>query len=109
VVGSLIGNTSLDHDRFGRWRWEVAPKKIGTHELTIVVTADLSDSRGVATSEPYPYREFSVTVRVNYASASMRVLKWAATGAVTGLVGAYTHHVWWPKVKVLLSDVGWLS
>jgi hypothetical protein len=54
-------------------------------------------------------RMFSVTVRVNYASASMRVLKWAATGAVTGLVGAYTHHVWWPKVKVLLSDVGWLS
>jgi hypothetical protein len=109
VAGTLIGASSLDHDRFGRWLWEVTPKRTGTHELIIKVSADLSDSRGVATSESYPDRMFSVSVRVNYASASMRVVKWTATGAVTGLAGAYTHHVWWPKVKVMLTNVGWLS
>jgi hypothetical protein len=43
VTGSLIG-ASLDHDRFGRWLWHVTPKMIGTHDLTIKVSADLSDS-----------------------------------------------------------------
>jgi hypothetical protein len=109
VTGTLIRNASLDHDRFGRWLWEVTPKRVGTQELIIKVSADLSDSRGVATSESYPDRTFTVSVRVNYGSASMRVVKWTATGAVTGLAGAYTHHVWWPKVKVMLTNVGWLS
>ena len=109
VTGSLIGNASLDHDRFGRWLWEVTPKRIGTHDLIIKVSADLSDSRGVATTESYADKTFTVSVRVNYASASMRVVRWTATGAVTGLVGAYTHHVWWPKVKMMLTNVGWLS
>jgi len=109
VMGSVIGASSLDHDRFGRWLWEVRPKRIGTHELTVKVSADLTDSRGVASSEPYRDRTFTVSVRVNYQSASLQVLKWMATGAVTALVGAYTQDVWWPKVKVWLMDVGLLS
>jgi len=39
VVGSVIGASSLDHDRFCRWLWEVRPKRIGTHELTVKVSA----------------------------------------------------------------------
>jgi hypothetical protein len=107
--GSLIWNTSFDQQKFGRWLWKVTPKKSGTHELIVKVSADLSDSRGVSTSEPYGDRMFSIGVRVNYGTASLRVSKWAATGAVTGLVGAYTHEVWWRKAKVWLMGAGLLS
>jgi hypothetical protein len=75
----------------------------------VKVSADLSDSRGVSTSEPYGDRMFSIGVRVNYGTASVRMLQWVATGAVTGLIGAYTHEVWWPKVKVWLMGAGLLN
>jgi hypothetical protein len=109
VKSSLMWNTSFDQQKFGRWLWNVTPKKSGTHELIVKVSADLSDSRGVSTSEPYGDRMFSIGVRVNYGRASVRVLKWVTTGAVTGLVGAYSHEVWWPKVNAWLMGAGLLS
>jgi len=109
VNSSLIWNTPFDDQRFGRWLWHVTPKKSGTHKLVVKVSADMSDSRGVATTEPYGDRTFSVKVRVNLGQASVRVLKWTTAGAVSGLAGAYTHEVWWPKLRALLAAAGLLS
>jgi hypothetical protein len=97
VIGSMIWSR-FQEQRFGRWQWHVTPKKTGTHKLLVKVSADLSDSRGVPTSESCQDRVFEVWVRVNYARASIRVLKWAATGTagilLAGLIGAYAQGVW---------------
>ena len=109
VKSSLIWNTTFDQQKFGRWLWHVTPKTTGTYELIVAVSADLSDSRGVSTSEPYRDRMFPISVRVNYGRASARVLKWTVAGAVTGLAGAFTHDVWWPKLKMWLTGAGFLG
>jgi hypothetical protein len=109
VKGSLIWNTAFDQQRFGRWLWNVTPKKRGTHELVVKVSADLSDSRGVTTSQPYSDRMFSIAVRANQGNTAVRMLMWAATGAAACLVGTYAHETWWPKVKVWLMGAGLLS
>jgi hypothetical protein len=109
VKSSLIWNEPFEDQRFGRWLWHVTPKVSGTHELVVKVSADLNDSRGVATTEAYGDRAFIVKVRVNIGQASVRVLKWTAAGAVSGLAGAYTHEVWWPKLKSFLLGTGLLS
>jgi hypothetical protein len=106
VKGSLIWNTAFADQRFGRWLWDVTPKKLGTHELVVTVSADMSDSRGVATSESYADRTFTVKVHVSVAQASVRVLGWTAAGTLSGLVGAYTHEIWWPKLRALLDGAG---
>jgi hypothetical protein len=112
VIGGMI-SSRFQEQRFGRWQWHVTPKKTGTHKLLMKVSADLSDSRGVPTSESCQDRVFEVWVRMNYARASIRVLKWAATGTagmlLAGLIGAYTQDVWWPKVKALLASIAMVS
>src|SRR5215831_6763610 len=100
---------TFDEDRFSRWLWHVTPKKSGTHELIVKVSADISDSHGVATTEPYVDRIFRVKVHVNLGRASMQVLKWTAAGAVSGLAGAYTQEIWWPKLRALLVETGILG
>jgi hypothetical protein len=109
VKSSLIWSLPPDEMRFGRWAWHVTPKKRGAHELVVKISADLSDSRGVATTEPYEDRTFSVRIRVNYAHASVLVLKWSAAGAVSALGGASTQEIWWPKLKALLLGTGLLG
>jgi hypothetical protein len=39
----------------------------------------------------------------------MQVLKWTAAGAVSGLAGAYTQEIWWPKLRALLVETGILG
>jgi hypothetical protein len=110
VKSSLIWKASaFDDQRFGRWLWHVTPKRSGTHELVVKVSADMNDSRGVATTEAHGDRTFSVKVRVNLGQAAARVLKWTAAGAVSGLAGAYTQEIWWPKLRALLVGTGLLS
>jgi hypothetical protein len=102
VKQSSMWGSTLDHQMFGRWVWQVVPRRSGSHELMVNVSADLCDSAGVPTSEPYADRTFPVRVRVNLARASVRLSKMLTAAGVTGLVGAYTHEVWWPQVKSLL-------
>jgi hypothetical protein len=109
VKSSLIWSAAFDEQKFGRWLWHVTPKKSGTHELVVKVSADLSDSRGVATTEPCGNRTFSVKVRVNYAHTSVRVAKWTAAGAVSALAGAFTQEIWWPWLKAFLVGTGLLG
>jgi hypothetical protein len=109
VLGSLLSNSPFNGERFGRWIWQVTPKKSGTHDLVVHVSADLSDSRGIATTEAYRDRIFVVKVGVNFGQASVRVLKWTAAGAVSGLAGAYSKEIWWPKIKAMLTASGLLS
>lgn len=109
VMDTPVWGAAFDQERFGRWTWHVTPKKSGTHELVVKVSADLFDSRGVPTSEPYRDRDFPVSVRVNFVRATGRVLKWTATGAVTALAGAYTQEAWWPKLKGWLVSTGFMS
>lgn len=110
VIGSLIWKGEFDEQRFGRWLWYVRPKCTGTHELLLKVSADLSDSRGIPTSEALRDRVFPIRIKVDYATASARAVKWAATGvvgaAVTALIGAYTKEVWWPQIRLLLAGFG---
>lgn len=106
VKSSLIWNAPFDDQKFGRWLWRVTPKRSGTHVLVVKVSADMSDSRGVATTEPYLDRLFAVKVRVNVGQASVRVLKWTAAGAVSGLAGAFTQEIWWPKLRAMLAGTG---
>jgi hypothetical protein len=87
----------------------VTPKKSGTHELVVHVSADMSDSRGIATTEAYRDRIFVVKVGVNFGQASVKVLKWTAAGAVSGLAGAYSQEIWWPKLRAVLMASGLLS
>jgi hypothetical protein len=109
VKSSLIWSLPLDEMRFGRWIWHVTPKKRGTHEFVVKISADLSDSRGVATTEPYEDRTFSVRVRVNYAHAAVRVLKWSVAVAAGVLGAAFTQELWWPRLKALLLGTGFLG
>lgn len=106
VKYSPLWGNAFNDERFGRWTWDVTPKRTGTHDLVVKVSADLSDSRGVPTSESYRDREFPVSVQINYVKATARLLKWSATGAVTALAGAYTQDAWWPKLKVWLLHIG---
>lgn len=110
VLGSLIWKGQFEEQRFGRWLWYVRPKRTGTHELLVKVSADLSDSRGVPTSEALRDRVFPIRIKVDYATASARAVKWAATGAagavLTALIGAYTKDVWWPQIRLMLAGFG---
>ena len=87
----------------------MTPKKSGTHELVVHVSADMSDSRGIATTEAYRDRIFVVKVGANFGQASVKVLKWTTAGAISGLAGAYSQEIWWPKVRALLMSSGLLS
>jgi hypothetical protein len=87
----------------------VTPKRSGTHELVVHVSADISDSRGIATTEAYRDRVFVVKIGVNFGQASIKVLKWTAAGAVSGLAGAYSKEIWWPKIRAILMASGLLS
>jgi len=109
VKTNLIWRAPLNEQRFGRWLWHVTPKKSGRHELTLNVSADLSDIRGVAATESYADRTYSVKIGVNIGQASVRALKWTAAGAVSGLVGAFTQEIWWPRLKALLVGTGLLG
>jgi hypothetical protein len=85
----------------------VTPKKSGRQELTVKVSADLSDSRGAATTEPYEDRTFSVKVGATLGQKSVRALKWtAAAGAIGALAAACTQEFWWPRLKALLYGTG---
>ena len=98
---------------FGSWKWSVIPLKQGKHELSLHVSADLIDSRGVPTSAALPPRSFRVRVSVNYARASWTLVKWATTAALgmllAGLAGAFTQDAWWPKVKSWLQALNILG
>jgi len=112
VKGALLRKLVSDRRQFGRWVWRVTPTKPGVHKLSITITGDLTDSRGVATSAALPDRVFTVRVKVNYARATMAALKWGATGVgsmlLAGLIGAFTQEVWWPTVKAWLVGLGFL-
>jgi hypothetical protein len=70
VIGSLIWKKSFDQERFGCWRWHVKPKRAGSQELIIKVSADLSDSRGVPCQPLRPTR--IVSTHCEYVSTSRR-------------------------------------
>jgi hypothetical protein len=110
VKGPVLRAAASEQKQFGRWVWHVTPKKVGTHELFVKVSADLNDSRGVATSITLPDRLFAVKVKVNYAEMSFSLAKWAATGVssllIAGFVGSYTQEVWWPTLRGWLAILG---
>jgi hypothetical protein len=109
IKDSLIWRAPLNEQRFGRWLWHVTPKQSGRQELTVKVSADLSDNRGVATTEPYGDRTFSVKVRASVGQAWVRALKWTAASAIAALAGACTQEFWWPRLKALLLGTGFLG
>lgn len=102
VTPDAAKRAGLNPKEFGLWQWHVTPRKAGTHDLFIKVSAML-DSGPAA----LPDRIFKVQVRVNYAEASIQVAKWAGGGLmsflIAGLIGAATQDLWWPKLKLWLG------
>jgi hypothetical protein len=98
---------------FGKWTWRVTPKRLGTHELHINVSAELLDSQGIPASAALPIRTFTVRVRVNYPQLSFQAMGWGASGVFgalfAGVVGAYTQDIWWPTIKVWMQSFGLLE
>lgn len=113
VMSDLLKGTPLETQDFGRWVWLVTPKKTGTHQLYVKVSAALKDSRGVATTTKLPDKEFKVSVSVHTGNAIGAVLKRAvpalALAALGGLIAAFSRDVWWPKLYAVLKNAGWLS
>lgn len=113
VSRDRLKGTAFEQADYGRWVWLITPRKSGTHQLFVKVSASLKDSRGLPTSASLPDREFPVSVSVHTGKATVRILRrslLAAGGAIgAGLLGAITQELWWPKLKVLLQSGGWLN
>lgn len=113
VSNEHLKGTAFEQADYGRWVWQVTPRKTGAHQLFVRVSASLKDSRGLPTSTSLPDREFTVAVSVHTGKTAVRIVRrgfLAAGGAVgAGLLGAITQELWWPKLKVLLQGWGWLT
>lgn len=113
VSGEHLKGTAFEQADYGRWVWQVTPRKTGAHQLFVRVSASLKDSRGLPTSTSLPDREFPVSVSVHTGKTAVRIVRrglLAAGGAVgAGLLGAITQELWWPKLKTLLQSLGWLG
>ncbi len=113
VSSEHLKGTAFEQADYGRWVWQVTPRKTGAHQLFVRVSASLKDSRGLPTSTSLPDREFPVSVSVHTGKTAVRIVRrglLAAGGTVgAGLLGAITQEMWWPKLKVLLQSWGWLD
>ena len=113
VMSDLVKGTLLETQDFGRWAWLVTPRKTGTHQLYVKVSAALKDSRGVPTTTKLPDKEFKVSVSVHTGNATIAVVKRTLPALILaglgGLVAAFSRDVWWPKLHVILQGLGWLS
>lgn len=113
VMSDLVKGTPLETQDFARWVWLVTPRKTGTHQLYVKVSAALKDSRGVSTTTKLPDKEFKVSVSVHTGNAAIAVIKRSLPALILaglgGLVAAFSRDVWWPKLHVVLQGLGWLS
>ena len=113
VMSDLVKGTPLESEDFGRWVWLVTPRKTGTQQLYVKVSAALKDSRGVPTTAKLPDKEFRVSVAVHTGRATIAVVKRTLPAlllaALGGLVAAFSRDVWWPKLYATLRGLGWLS
>ncbi len=113
VSTAQLKGTAFEQADYGRWVWQVTPRKTGAHQLFVRVSASLKDSRGLPTSTSLPDREFPVSVSVHTGKTAVRIVRrglLAAGGAIgAGLLGAITQEMWWPELKILLQGWGWLS
>ena len=113
IMSDLVKGTLLETQDFGRWVWLVTPRKTGTHQLYVKVSAALKDSRGVPTTTKLPDKEFNVSVSVHAGDATIAVVKRTLPALILaglgGLVAAVSRDVWWPQLHVILQGLGWLS
>ena len=113
VMSDLVKGTPLETQDFGRWVWLVTPRKTGTYQLYVKVSAALKDSRGVPTTTKLPDKEFKVSVSVHAGNATIAVVKRTLPALILaglgGLVAAFSRDVWWPKLHLILQGLGWLS
>jgi hypothetical protein len=112
VMSDVVKGTPLETQDFGRWVWLVTPRKTGTHQLHVRVSAALKDSRGVTTTTKLPDKEFKVSVSVHTGKATISVIKRTlpalVLAAAGGLVAALSRDVWWPKLYAIFKAHGWL-
>jgi len=110
VKSDAVKNTLFATTDFGRWTWAVTPKKTGSQNLFVKVSAGLKDSRGVPTTAALPDRTFTVSVSVHTGRAAAQFLRgalFAGGGAIAaGLLGAITQDLWWPWLKALIFGAG---
>lgn len=113
VMSNVIKGTPLETEDFGRWVWLVTPRKTGTHQLFVKVSAALKDSRGVPTTTKLPDKEFKVAVSIHTGKTTVAVIKRSLPTLILaglgGLVAAFTRDVWWPKLYALLKGLGWFT
>jgi len=103
VRRTMVHTAAFAHQDYGRWLWSVKPQRSGHHELIVKVSANLHDSRGIASSAALPERFFTVHVRVDYVRFGIKLARGAAyglTGALlTSLIGVFTQDMWWPVIR----------
>ena len=107
VKGDAAKVYGIVSHEFGRWLWAATPRKSGTHELSVKVSANLADTRGIASTASLPDRTFKVKVEVNYVEASISAAKWVCgwtvAALIAGMIGAVTQDIWWPKLRAILG------
>lgn len=97
--------------QFGRWVFEVTPKKLGRRTIYVTVSGEVTGSKSSAL-RALPPRTFEVRVRVSakivFSGAALQL--WALLGVIfAGFVGAATQDLWWPSVRETIEVWGWVN
>ncbi|MEO1329041.1 MAG: hypothetical protein AAFW46_05205 [Pseudomonadota bacterium] len=89
----------------GLWRFDVTPRRVGTHHLSIEASAYLRGADGAPVLVPSATRRIPVRVTVNFGLGLRRVASWLLLGVLGVLVFKFGVEV--PLETALAEHGGW--
>ncbi|HRY08110.1 MAG TPA: hypothetical protein P5114_13415, partial [Hyphomicrobiaceae bacterium] len=85
-----IENTlGLITDDYASWRWTVTPKRRGTKQLQLIISARTIGTDGLVAETALPDQIVSVKVRINYAQSARKIGGWAVAAIVGGVLAQF--------------------
>lgn len=93
--------------QFGRWLFEVTPKKLGRRTIYVTVSGEVTGESGIAL-RALPPRTFEIRVQIGakslFTGAALQV--WALIGLLfASIIGAATQDIWWPQIRATLQGM----
>ncbi len=102
-----IAGGEFQAQQFGRWLFEVTPKKLGRRTIYVTVSGEVTGEGGIAL-RALPPRTFEVHVQIGanrlFTGAALQI--WALIGLLfASIIGAATQDIWWPQIRATLQGM----